>query len=108
MPNCVVPGAVHERTDARFSLPSPNPFAVCRRLSCLVDSTVSNGQAIVLPRKDWFNRGDALKVKDLWHLLAGRDLIFAGMNGRQRVRVLLNWMGRGQSVVLEKNLLVAA
>jgi hypothetical protein len=63
---------------------------------------------VMLPRKDWFNRGDRLKVKDPWHLLAERELIFAGMNGKQRVRVLLNWMGREQSVVLDKNLLVAA
>jgi transcription antitermination factor NusG len=63
---------------------------------------------IQLPGRDWFRVGQKLRVRDRWHLLAERELIFSGMSGADRVRVLMTWMGREQSVVLDKNLVAAA
>jgi hypothetical protein len=33
---------------------------------------------IRLPKRDFFTRGQKLKVKDPWHILSGYDLEFAG------------------------------
>ena len=41
---------------------------------------------IRLPKRDFFTRGQKLKVKDPWHILSGYDLEFAGMSTRERVR----------------------
>ena len=40
---------------------------------------------IRLPKRDFFTRGQKLKVKDPWHILSGYDLEFAGMSTRVRV-----------------------
>ena len=40
---------------------------------------------IRLPKRDFFTRGQKLKVKDPWHILSGYDLEFAGMSTRERV-----------------------
>ena len=37
---------------------------------------------IRLPKRDFFTRGQKLKVKDPWHILSGYDLEFAGMPTR--------------------------
>ena len=52
---------------------------------------------IRLPKRDFFTRGQKLKVKDPWHILSGYDLEFAGMSTRERVRVMLEWFGRRQT-----------
>jgi hypothetical protein len=48
---------------------------------------------IRLPKRDFFTRGQKLKVKDPWHILSGYDLEFAGMSTRERVHVMLEWFG---------------
>ena len=53
-----------------------------------------------LPKRDFFTRGQKLKVKDPWHILSGYDLEFAGMPTRERVRVMLEWFGRRQTTAL--------
>jgi hypothetical protein len=45
---------------------------------------------IRLPKRDFFTRGQKLKVKDPWHILSGYDLEFAGMSTRERVRCWTN------------------
>jgi hypothetical protein len=35
---------------------------------------------------------------DPWHILSGYDLEFAGMSPRERVRVMLEWFGRRQTI----------
>jgi hypothetical protein len=59
---------------------------------------------IRLPKRDFFTRGQKLKVKDPWHILSGCDLEFAGMSTRERVRVTLEWFGRRQAIALPINL----
>jgi hypothetical protein len=48
-----------------------------------------------------------LRVKDLWHVLHGRDLTFQGMRGIDRVRVMLAWFGQAQFVDLDVHLVQA-
>ena len=59
---------------------------------------------IRLPKWDFFTRGQ--KVKDPWHILSGYDLEFAGMSTRERVRVMLEWFGRRQTIALPINSVV--
>ena len=61
---------------------------------------------IRLPKRDFFTRGQKLKVKDPWHILSGYDLEFAGMSTRERVRVMLEWFGRRQTIALSINSVV--
>ena len=61
---------------------------------------------IRLPKRDFFTRGQKLKVKDPWHILSGYDLEFAGMSTRERVRVMLEWFGRRQTIALPINSVV--
>ena len=61
---------------------------------------------IRLPKRDFFTRGQKLKVKDPWHILSGYDLEFAGMS--TRVRVMLEWFGRRQTIALPINSVVGA
>ena len=61
---------------------------------------------IRLPKWDFFTRGQKLKVKDPWHILSGYDLEFAGMSTRERVRVMLEWFGRRQTIALPINSVV--
>ena len=61
---------------------------------------------IRLPKRDFFTRGQKLKVKDAWHILSGYDLEFAGMSTRERVRVMLEWFGRRQTIALPINSVV--
>ena len=61
---------------------------------------------IRLPKRDFFTRGRKLKVKDPWHILSGYDLEFAGMSTRERVRVMLEWFGRRQTIALPINSVV--
>ena len=61
---------------------------------------------IRLPKRDFFTRGQKLKVKDPWHILSGYDLEFAGMSTRERVRVMLEWFGRRQTIALLINSVV--
>ena len=53
---------------------------------------------IRLPKRDFFTRGQKLKVKDPWHILSGYDL--------ERVRVMLEWFGRRQTIALPINSVV--
>ena len=41
-----------------------------------------------------------------WHILSGYDLEFAGMSTRERVRVMLEWFGRRQTIALPINSVV--
>ena len=41
-----------------------------------------------------------------WHILSGYDLEFAGMSTRERVRVMLEWSGRRQTIALPINSVV--
>jgi hypothetical protein len=41
-----------------------------------------------------FDRGQILRVRDVWHVLHGRDLTFQGMRAQDRVRVMLTWFGQ--------------
>ena len=43
-----------------------------------------------------------------WHILSGYDLEFAGMSTRERVRVMLEWFGRRQTIALPINSVVGA
>ena len=61
---------------------------------------------IRLPKRDFFTRGQKLKVKDPWHILSGYDLEFAGRSTRERVRVMLEWFGRRQTIALPINSVV--
>ena len=61
---------------------------------------------IRLPKRDFFARAQKLKVKDPWHILSGYDLEFAGMSTRERVRVMLEWFGRRQTIALPINSVV--
>ena len=61
---------------------------------------------IRLPKRDFFTRGQKLKVKDPWHILSGYDLEFADMSTRERVRVMLEWFGRRQTIALPINSVV--
>jgi hypothetical protein len=61
---------------------------------------------IRLPKRDFFTRGQKLKVKDPWHILSSYDLEFAGMSTRERVRVMLGWFGRRQTIALPINSVV--
>ena len=63
---------------------------------------------IVLPKRDRWIRGSALKTRDPWHVLAGRPLLFQGMRGKDRARVLIQWFGQSQYVDIPANLLVSA
>ena len=58
------------------------------------------------PLISFFTRGQKLKVKDPWHILSGYDLEFAGMSTRERVRVMLEWFGRRQTIALPINSVV--
>jgi hypothetical protein len=62
---------------------------------------------IRLPKREPWARRARLRVRDPWHILAGHDLLFAGMRGNDRVRVMLSWFGREQSVVLRAEILEA-
>jgi hypothetical protein len=62
--------------------------------------------SIRLPKRDFFTRGQKLKVKDPWHILSGYDVEFAGMSTRERVRVMLEWFGRRQTIALQINSVV--
>ena len=42
----------------------------------------------------------------LLHILSGYDLEFAGMSTRERVRVMLEWFGRRQTIALPINSVV--
>ena len=61
---------------------------------------------IRLPKRDFFTRGQKLKVKDPWHILSGYDLEFAGMSTRERGRVMVEWFGRRQTIALPINSVV--
>jgi len=61
---------------------------------------------IRLQKRDFFTRGQKLKVKDPWHVLSGYDLEFTGMSTRERVRVMLEWFGRRQTIALPINSVV--
>jgi hypothetical protein len=61
---------------------------------------------IRVPKRDFFTRGQKVKVKDPWHTLSGYDLEFAGMSTRERVRVMLEWFGRRQTIALPINSVV--
>ena len=61
---------------------------------------------IRLPKRDFFTRGQKLKVKDPWHILSGYDLELAGMSTRERVHVMLEWFGRRQTIALPINSVV--
>jgi hypothetical protein len=61
---------------------------------------------IRLPKRDFFTRGQKVKVEDPWHILSGYDLEFAGMSTRERVRVMLEWFGRRQTIALPINSVV--
>ena len=61
---------------------------------------------IRLPKRDFFTRGQKLKVKEPWHVLSGYDLEFAGTSTRERVRVMLEWFGRRQTIALPINSVV--
>jgi hypothetical protein len=65
-----------------------------------------SNRPIRLPKRDFFTRGQKLKVKDPWHILSGYDLEFAGMSTRERVRVMLEWFGRRQTIALPINSVV--
>jgi hypothetical protein len=41
-----------------------------------------------------------------WHILSGYDLEFAGVSTRERVRVMLEWFGRRQTIALPINSVV--
>jgi hypothetical protein len=47
-----------------------------------------------------------IAIKDPWHILSGYDLEFAGMSTRERVRVMLEWFGRRQTIALPINSVV--
>ena len=87
---------------------SSQPLSGCVTLSLGSDLTVHQRDEqqwnarrhgpIRLLKRDFFTRGQKLKVKDPWHILSGYDLEFAGMSTRERVRVMLEWFGRSQSL----------
>ncbi len=68
---------------------------------------------ILLPRQtpllrgEPFERGQVLHVKDRWHALSGRDLLFAGMKGRDRVQVMLSWFGTERVIDIDLRLVSA-
>ena len=57
--------------------------------------------------KEPFDRGQVLRVKDVWHVLHGRDLLFQGMRATDRVQVMLTWFGRKQVLDLQSSLVEA-
>lgn len=70
---------------------------------------VEGGVPVIrLPIKPQFEAGDRLRIRDPWHVLAGRELLYLGMKGADRVRVLALWFGIEQEVALETRLVVAA
>jgi hypothetical protein len=67
---------------------------------------------IVPPResrymREPFERGQILRVRDVWHVLHGRDLTFAGMRSSARVLVMLSWFGANQTVHIDQRLVQA-
>lgn len=67
---------------------------------------------IVPPRearymREPFERGTVLRVKDIWHVLHGRDLTFVGMRSSARVLVMLSWFGANQIVHIDQRLVQA-
>lgn len=70
------------------------------------------GGAVVLPAtprymREPYERGQILRVRQLDHVLHGRDLIFAGMRDSDRVTVLLAWFGQDRLLHLDARLVVA-
>jgi Transcription termination factor nusG len=67
---------------------------------------------IVPPResrymREPFERGQILRVRDVWHVLHGRDLTFVGMRSSARVLVMLSWFGANQTVHIDQRLVQA-
>ncbi len=56
---------------------------------------------IKLPKRPWFSKHQILRTKDPWHVLAGHDLVFKSMAGKDRIRVMMQWLGREQLVTLD-------
>ena len=67
---------------------------------------------IVPPRearymREPFERGQTLRVRDIWHVLHGRDLTFVGMRSSARVLVMLSWFGANQTLHIDRRLVEA-
>jgi Transcription termination factor nusG len=122
-----LPGVAHVLRDgerpARLRLVIPGRK---RRNKPALPSRVINGDDVIMriksmagpdgiivpPResryvREPFERGQILRVRDIWHVLHGRDLTFVGMRSSARVLVMLSWFGANQTVHLEQSLIEA-
>ena len=94
-------GRAQPRSRAVLAMSDDRPASVADIVVEELRKKEINGP-IRLPKWDFFTRGQKLKVKDPWHILSGYDLEFAGMSTRERVRVMLEWFGRRQTIAHNK------
>lgn len=64
-----------------------------------LEKLMREGVVDLPPAPQWYV-GQELEMRDLNHMLAGKTLIFQGMRSKDRVKVLLHWLGSDRVVDL--------